>query len=164
VSDYYCKMKSMIDSLADLGCAFSNHNLVLNVLRGLKSSMIIFKPSSRAAHRSRPSTRFGTTWSWRKSRTAPTCLRLPRRRSTPTTLLPHLPLLRLVPLLMVARVKDRVVTVATITRTVATMVATVATTLPARVTRTRVASLALPCLLGPPLITLGLGPSTCTSV
>jgi hypothetical protein len=164
VSDYYCKMKSMVDSLADLGCAFSNRNLVLNVLRGLKSGMIIFKPSSRATHRSHPSTRVGTTWSWRKSRTARHTCASPAGVLLQQHSCPHLPLLCLIPLLMVARVKDRVMTVATITRTVTTMVATVATTLPARVTRTRVASLALPCLLGPPLITLGLGPSTCTSI
>jgi hypothetical protein len=32
--DYCHKMKSMDDSLADLGCAVSNHNLIVNVLRG----------------------------------------------------------------------------------------------------------------------------------
>jgi hypothetical protein len=35
VSDYCRKMKSMADSLADLGCAISDRNLILNVLRGL---------------------------------------------------------------------------------------------------------------------------------
>jgi hypothetical protein len=34
VSDYCRKMKSMTDSLADLGCAVSDRNLVLNILWG----------------------------------------------------------------------------------------------------------------------------------
>jgi hypothetical protein len=34
VNDYYRKMKSMADSLADLGCTVSDHNLILNILRG----------------------------------------------------------------------------------------------------------------------------------
>jgi hypothetical protein len=36
VSDYCHKMKSMVDSLADLGCVICDRNLVLNILRGLK--------------------------------------------------------------------------------------------------------------------------------
>jgi hypothetical protein len=35
MSDYCRKMKSMADSLADLGCTVSDRNLVLNGLRGL---------------------------------------------------------------------------------------------------------------------------------
>jgi hypothetical protein len=35
VSDYCRKIKSMADSLVDLGCAIFDRNLVLNVLRGL---------------------------------------------------------------------------------------------------------------------------------
>jgi hypothetical protein len=35
MSDYCRQMKSMADSLADLGCAISYLNLILNVLRGL---------------------------------------------------------------------------------------------------------------------------------
>jgi hypothetical protein len=35
VRDYCLKMKSMVDSLGDLGCTVSDCNLILNVLRGL---------------------------------------------------------------------------------------------------------------------------------
>jgi hypothetical protein len=34
VSDYCRKIKSMTDSLADLGCAVSDRNLILNILWG----------------------------------------------------------------------------------------------------------------------------------
>jgi hypothetical protein len=34
MSDYCHKMKSMADSLVDLGCAISDRNLILNVLQG----------------------------------------------------------------------------------------------------------------------------------
>jgi hypothetical protein len=37
VSDYCHKTKSMTDSLGNLGCVVSNHNLILNVLRGLNT-------------------------------------------------------------------------------------------------------------------------------
>jgi hypothetical protein len=35
MSNYCHKMKSMVDSLADLGCTISDRNLILNVLQGL---------------------------------------------------------------------------------------------------------------------------------
>jgi hypothetical protein len=35
MSDYYHKMKSMVDSLADLSCIIFDCNLVLNILWGL---------------------------------------------------------------------------------------------------------------------------------
>jgi hypothetical protein len=35
VSDYCRKMKSVANTLADLGCAISDRNLFLNVLQGL---------------------------------------------------------------------------------------------------------------------------------
>jgi hypothetical protein len=37
VSDYCHKTKSMTDSLGNLGCVVSNHNLILNVLQGLNT-------------------------------------------------------------------------------------------------------------------------------
>jgi hypothetical protein len=68
---------------------------------------------------------------------------------------------------MVARVKDKVTTVAAITTRVAEAAA--AATLLAKVTKVKAtrdmaASLSLPYLYGPPSIILGLVPSTCTSV
>jgi hypothetical protein len=46
VSDYCHKMKSMTDSLADLGCVASDCNLVLNVLRGLNKRYDNLRASS----------------------------------------------------------------------------------------------------------------------
>jgi hypothetical protein len=69
----------------------------------------------------------------------------PRRHSTPTTPLFHLPLLCLIPLAMMTKVKDRVATVAAITRmAMAGVLVVVAATLSAKAIRARAASPALP--------------------
>jgi hypothetical protein len=68
---------------------------------------------------------------------------------------------------MVARVKDKVTTVAAITARVAKAAAAamlLAKVTKVKATRDMAASLALPYLYGPPSIILGLVPSTCTSV
>jgi hypothetical protein len=78
------------------------------------------------------------------------------------------PLAQFHPLVMVARVKDRVVIVAaTVARAVEAMTAVATTTLLTKATgvkasRIRTASLVLHRLLNPPSAIIGLGPSTCT--
>jgi hypothetical protein len=78
------------------------------------------------------------------------------------------PLAQFHPLVMVARVKDRVVIVAaTVARAVEAMTAVATTTLPTKATRVkasriRTTSLVLHRLLNPPSAIIGLGPSTCT--
>jgi hypothetical protein len=118
---------------------------------GYTSGTIIFESSSRIACHSRPSTRSGMTWSWRNSRSAPTCPHLPLSHSTPTT-----PLICLIPLAMVARVKDRVAIMAAIARTVEATVVVAATT--------RATSLAMQHFYVPPSTILVLGPSACTPI
>jgi hypothetical protein len=73
-----------------------------------------------------------------------TRLRLPRRCSTLTAPLPRLPLLRLIPLAMVVRAKDMVVTIDAIARIAEAMVAADVATLPTRETRARAANPGLP--------------------
>jgi hypothetical protein len=73
-----------------------------------------------------------------------TRLRLPRRCSTLTAPLPRLPLLRLIPLAMVVRAKDMVVTIDAIARIAEATVAADVATLPTRETRARAANPGLP--------------------
>jgi hypothetical protein len=145
-------------SMADLSCAVSDRNLILNVLWWLNQCydnlrvVITCSMLFPSFHKVRDD------WSWRNSRSALICPRLPHMHSTPTTPLPRLPLLHLIPLAMAVRVKERVMTVVAIART------TVDAMLPTKATRARVACPTLPCLLGPPYTILGSGQSTCTLV
>jgi hypothetical protein len=165
VSNYYRKMKSMANSLADLDCTVSDCNLILNVLRELNK---LYDHLRAIIMRRTPFPSFHKVW---ENLVLEELTLIPNMPAPPlqafysnNTPAPPPPAPSR-PLTMAARVKDRVTIVAAIARTmVTTVVVAVAATLPARATRSRAASLALPCLSGPPSIILGLGPSTCTMV
>jgi hypothetical protein len=157
VSDYCRKMKNM----ADLSCAIFDRNLILNVLRGRNMwyghlrTIIMHNMPFPSFHKIRDDLVL------EELTLDPDIPRLLHRCSTPTIPLPHLPLLRLIPLAIAARVMDMVVTATAVSRTVEAMAAAVVMT---ATLLARAASLALPRPLGPPSTTLGQGPSTCTTV
>jgi hypothetical protein len=156
MSNYCHKMKSMVDSLADLGYAVSDRNLILIVLRGLNKCYdhlrAIIKHSSS----------FSSFHKVRENLVLEELTLSPDMPAPPPQAFYSSSLLHLIPLAMAARVKGRVVTIAAIVEMAEAMVAG-ATMLLAKATRVRVVSPTLPRLLGPPTI-VGLGPSICTPV
>jgi hypothetical protein len=167
MDDYCRKMKSMADYLPDLGCVVSDCNLLLNVLQGLNKrydhlrTIITCNASFPSFHKVRGGLVLEELTLSLDTFAPPLQAFYSNNTPAPPPPAPSHPLA------MAARVKDRVATVTTISRTAAATVAAeavAATTLPDMATRAKAARLALPCLPGPPSTILVSGPSTCTPI